>query len=65
MAIHPGAHIGAMRMRKPGSVLVGRGEVLWRENEKTARDPAQFLEALTQQRELFDPRYRALSHQAH
>ncbi|WP_174513387.1 AAA family ATPase [Methylocella tundrae] len=55
-AIHPGAHIGPVRMRKPGSDLVARAEVLRQANEAAARDPAQVLEALTRNSATFTAR---------
>ncbi|WP_174513197.1 AAA family ATPase [Methylocella tundrae] len=55
-AIHPGAHIGPVRMRKPGSDLAARAAVLRRANEAAARDPAQVLEALTRNSATFTAR---------
>lgn len=55
-AIHPGAHIGPVRMRKPGSDLVARAEVLRQDNEEAARDPAQVLMALTRDNATFSER---------
>ena len=39
VALHPGPHIGPVRMRVPGSEIVERAEEIRRANEAAARDP--------------------------
>jgi Ti-type conjugative transfer relaxase TraA len=55
-ALHPGEHIGPVRMRKVDSPAVERAEVLRQSNEAAARDPEQVLAALTRNNATFTER---------
>jgi Ti-type conjugative transfer relaxase TraA len=55
-ALHPGEHIGPVRMRKVDSPAVARAEVLRAANEAAARDPEQVLAALTRNNATFTER---------
>ena len=55
-AVHPGEHIGPVRMRKVDSPAVERAEVLRQANEAAARDPEQVLAALTRNNATFTER---------
>ena len=55
-ALHPGAHIGPVRMRAVDSLAVARAEALRTANEQAARDPDQVLAALTRHNATFTER---------
>ena len=55
-AVHPGEHIGPVRMRKIDSPAVARAEALRTANEAAARDPEQVLAALTRNNATFSER---------
>ena len=52
-ATHAQQHIGPVRMRKAGSEIVERAEIIRRANEAAARDPAQVLATLTRHNATF------------
>ena len=56
VALHPGPHIGPVRMRVAGSEIVARAERIRHANEAAARDPAQVLDALTRHNATFTAR---------
>ena len=55
-AVHPGEHIGPVRMRRVDSPAVARAEALRTANEAAARDPEQVLAALTRNNATFTER---------
>ena len=55
-AVHPGEHLGPVRMRVQESDLNQRAAGLAQDNQVAARDPAQILEALTRNNATFSER---------
>jgi len=55
-AVHPGQHIGPVRMRKSGAEILEHAEEIRRANEAAARDPEQVLAALTRNNATFTER---------
>ncbi len=55
-ALHPGEHIGPVRMRKVDSPAVERAEALRQSNQASARNPEQVLAALTRNNATFTER---------
>ena len=55
-AAHAQEHIGPVRMRKAGSEIVERAEIIRQANEAAARDPEQVLATLTRRNATFSER---------
>ena len=55
-ATHAEEHIGPVRMRRIGSEIVERAEIIRRANQEAARDPAQVLATLTRNNATFTKR---------